>query len=61
MFSFIDHKLRVIKQVHKEFMSALYVIMTGDFYQVPLVQNLWIFKLKTNNSIFLELIFGMKK
>jgi hypothetical protein len=44
MLSFIDCKLHVIKHVHKEFMSALDVIMTSDFYQAPIVQDLQIFK-----------------
>jgi hypothetical protein len=46
MLSFIDCKLRVIKQVHKEFMSGLDVIIIGDFYQTFLVWKLWIFKSK---------------
>jgi hypothetical protein len=37
MLSFIDHILHVIKQVHKELMGGLDVIMIGDFYQTPLV------------------------
>jgi hypothetical protein len=44
MLSFIDHILHVIKQVHKELMGGLDVIMTGDFYQALLVRHLWIFK-----------------
>jgi hypothetical protein len=33
MLTFIDHKLRDIKQTHNEFMGGLDVIMTSDFYQ----------------------------
>jgi hypothetical protein len=39
MFSFIDHRLRVTKQVHKEFMGGLDVIMDGDFYQALPIQD----------------------
>jgi hypothetical protein len=37
MLSFIDRRVRIIKQVHNEFMGGLDVIMTSDFYQAPLV------------------------
>ncbi len=46
MLSFIDCKLLIINQVHKEFMSGLDVIMTSDFYQVPPIQDSWISKSK---------------
>jgi hypothetical protein len=36
MLSFIDCKLRVIKQIHTEFMGG-FVIMIGDFYQALLI------------------------
>ncbi len=42
------HSLIVDKQVHKEFIGGLDVIMTSDFYQAPPIQDLWIFKLKTD-------------
>jgi len=32
MLTFIDCRLRAIKQVHNQFMGGLDVIMTGDFY-----------------------------
>jgi hypothetical protein len=41
--SFIDRRLLVIKQVYKEFMNGLDVIMTNDFYQVVPIQDSWIF------------------
>jgi hypothetical protein len=46
MLSFIDCKLRIIKQVHNQFMGNFDVIMIGDFYQTPLVQDSWIFSSK---------------
>ncbi len=48
MLSFIDRRLHVIKQVHKEFIGGLDVIVTSDFYQATPIQDLWIFKLKTD-------------
>jgi hypothetical protein len=48
MLSFIDCTLRVIKQVHDNFMGGLDIIMSGDFYQVPPIQNSWIFRPKLN-------------
>jgi hypothetical protein len=56
MISFINNKVHIIKQVHNEFMGGLNVIMIGDFYQAPLVQNSWIFKPITNifNTIALN-------
>jgi hypothetical protein len=38
MLTFIDCKLRIIKQLHNEFMGGLDVIMIGDFYQTPLFE-----------------------
>ncbi len=46
MLSFIDCTLRVIKQVHDNFMGGLDVLMSSDFHQVPPVQNSWIFRPK---------------
>jgi hypothetical protein len=56
MLSFIDRRLCIIKQVHNEFMGGLDVIMTGEFYQTPLVRDSYIFKPKTNtfNTIALN-------
>jgi hypothetical protein len=48
MLSFIDHRLHVIKQVHKEFMFGVDVVMASNFDQILPVQYSWIFKLKTN-------------
>jgi len=50
MLTFIDHKLRIIKQVHNEFMGSLNVKMIDKFYQTPFVQDSWIFK--QINNIF---------
>jgi hypothetical protein len=57
MFSFIDHRLHVIKQVHKELMGDLDVIMVGDFYQAPPIRDSWIFKSKTNEFDIFEIYF----
>jgi hypothetical protein len=46
MLSFIDHRLRITKQVHNQFMGGLDVIMINDFYQTPPIQNSWIFSSK---------------
>jgi ATP-dependent DNA helicase PIF1 len=48
MLTFIDYRLREIKQIHNKFMGGLDVIMIGDFYQATLVQDLWIFKSRIN-------------
>jgi hypothetical protein len=48
MLTFIDYKLRIIKQLHNEFMGGLDVIMIGDFYQTPCIQDSWIFKQISN-------------
>jgi len=32
MLSFIDNRLRIIKQVHNQFMDSFDVIMIGDFF-----------------------------
>jgi hypothetical protein len=50
MLTFIDCKLRILKQVHNEFMGSLDVIMIGEFYQTPSVWDSWIFK--QINNIF---------
>ncbi len=44
MLSFIDHRLQIIKQNHNDCTGGLDVIMTSNFYQMPLVRNSWIFK-----------------
>lgn len=44
MLSFIDHRLQIIKQNHNDFTGGLDVIMTSNFYQMPLVRNSWILK-----------------
>jgi hypothetical protein len=56
MLSFIDRRLRVIKQVHNEFMGRLDVIMINDFYQTFSIPDSWIFKPIINvfNSIVIN-------
>jgi hypothetical protein len=44
MLSFIDPRLQIIKQNQNDFMGGLDVIMTNNFYQIPLVRDSWIFK-----------------
>jgi len=47
ILTFIHCRLRVIKQVHNQFMGGLDIIMTGNLYQAALVRDSWIFKSKT--------------
>jgi len=44
MLSFIDRRLQTIKQNHNNFTGGLDVIMTNNFYQMPLVRDSWIVK-----------------
>ncbi len=60
MLTFIDHKLRDIKQTHNEFMGGLDVIMTSDFYQASPIWNSWIFKSRIDELNILRTIFGQK-
>jgi hypothetical protein len=43
MLTFVDCRLCLIKQVHNQFMGGFDVILIGDFYEAPLVQDSWIF------------------
>jgi hypothetical protein len=41
--SLVSNKmLRIIKQVHNEYMGGLDIIMTNDFYQAPPIRDSWI-------------------
>ncbi len=60
MLSFIAHKLRVIKQVHKELMSGLDVIIIDDFIKLLQFKIYGFSNQNMANLIFLESIFGMK-
>jgi hypothetical protein len=42
ILAFIDCRLCVIKQIHKQLMGGLDVIMIIYFYQTPLTQGSWI-------------------
>ena len=44
MFAMVDRKMRVIMQVHNDFIGGFDVIVTSDFYQAPPVCDRWIFK-----------------
>jgi hypothetical protein len=44
MFAMVDRRMRVIMQAHNDFMGGLDVIVIGDLYQAPPVQDRWIFK-----------------
>ncbi len=48
-YSFIDYKLRAIKQTNHHFFGNLDVIIIGDLHQVPLVCDSWVFKSKQNS------------
>jgi len=45
ILAFINCRLCVIKQIHKQLMGGLDVIMTIYFYQTPPTQGSWISKL----------------
>jgi hypothetical protein len=49
MFIVIDNRLRSIKHIQNYFLGGVDVIMTGDFYQTPLVKDSWIFQNIKNN------------
>ena len=44
MLHVIDQRLCSIMHVKNRFFGGLDVIVTGDFYQVPLVKDKWIFQ-----------------
>jgi hypothetical protein len=46
IFSFIDYRLRAIKQTCHHFFGNLDVIIIGDLHQVPLTRDSWVFKPK---------------
>jgi len=60
MLSFIDCRLRIIKQVHNEFMGGLDVIMTNDFYQAPPIRDSWILKPITNTFNIIALNYWLE-
>lgn len=58
MLTFIDYKLCDIKQYTTNLWVALMLYWCiGDFYQASSIQDLWIFKLKTNAFNILGTIF----
>jgi hypothetical protein len=44
MLNAIDQRLRFIKHVQEKFSGGVDVIVTGDFYQAPLVRDKWVFQ-----------------
>jgi len=58
MLSFIDCRLQIIKQNHNDFTCDLDVIMTSNFYQMPLVIHGFL-NLMFMGLMFWEQIFGM--
>ncbi len=49
IFSFIDLYLRSIKHTHNHFFGNMDVIIIGDLYQAPPIQNNWVFQRKFDN------------
>jgi hypothetical protein len=39
MFNVTDNKLKSMKHIQNKFLGGVDVIMTGNFYQTPLVKN----------------------
>ena len=50
MLNAIDQRLRSIKHIQNNFFGSVDVIVTGDFYQAPLVRDKWIFQ-KINEGL----------
>jgi len=50
MFSFIDKKLHIIKGNYNNFFEILDILIIGDFHQVLLVHDSWVFH-STNDGI----------
>jgi ATP-dependent DNA helicase PIF1 len=44
MLNAIDQRLRSIKHVQNKVFGGVDVIVTGDFYQAPLVRDKWVFQ-----------------
>ncbi len=57
MFNVIYNKLRSIKHIQNIFVGDVDVIMTNDFYQIPLAKNSQIFQNIENNVNALTLNF----
>ncbi len=57
MLTFINCKLRDIKQTHNKFIGGLDVIMTSDFYQASPIWNSWIFKSRIDELNILGTMF----
>ncbi len=49
MFNVINNKVRSIKHIQNNFFGGVNVIMTGDFFQPPLMKDSWIFQNIKNN------------
>ncbi len=49
MFNVIDNRVRSIKHIQNNFFGGVDVLMIGDFFQVPLMKNSWIFQNIKNN------------
>jgi uncharacterized membrane protein len=50
MFSFIDKRLHIIKGNYNNFFEILDILIIGDFHQVLLVHDSWVFH-STNDGI----------
>jgi hypothetical protein len=61
MFSFIDKRLQIIKHKHNSFLWNLNVLIIGDFHQVPLVRDSWVFQPIDEGFNFLGINFWWKE
>jgi hypothetical protein len=61
IFCFIDLHLRSIKHTHNHLFENMDVIITGDLYQAPHVQNNWVFHRKFDNIDALAISFWLDR
>ena len=53
MLEAVDQRLRSVKHLQNKYFGGVDVIVCGDFYQAPPIQDKWAFQ-KLNNGLILE-------
>ncbi len=61
IFSFIDLHIRSIKHTHNHFYGNMDVIITGDLYQAPHVQDNWVFQRKFDSIDAIAINFWLNR